>query len=169
MVRGSLTMRHHLVLWIVAGMLLLTGSTYAQQGQEPGAAFAVKVVNYDTELVEGEVKIPVITGLHDAELENILNSRWEKDITSFVDAIRAELWLFKRAEAAGHWPPFHAYTDFKVGYLDERFVSLPMVYCYTGGPMHVLQEAPMWTCLERICIDDLFRLGTISARRLPRK
>ncbi len=165
MVRGSLTMRHHLVLWIAAGMLLLTGSTYAQQGQEPGAAFAVKVVNYDTELVEGEVKIPVITGLHDAELENILNSRWEKDITSFVDAIRADAVAFQEemGEAAGHWLPFHAYTDFKVGYLDERFVSLPMVYyCYTGGAHGMsYQESTNVDLLlgENLALEDLFLPG----------
>ncbi|NLY52201.1 MAG: DUF3298 and DUF4163 domain-containing protein [Firmicutes bacterium] len=165
MKRGWLRLPHYLILlWLIAAMLASAGAL-AQAGPSPGVVITPKMVSWETELLAGEVKIPVITGLSDAELENFLNFQWEREINSFVEGIRAEAEAFHRelGEEANHWLPFQAYVDFKIGYLDERFVSLPVVYyCYTGGAHGMSFQVSNNVDLAagtRLNLEDLFLPG----------
>ncbi|NLA59331.1 MAG: DUF3298 and DUF4163 domain-containing protein [Firmicutes bacterium] len=164
--KGWLGLRVHFALWLRVGCIvasLVQTPTHASLNRK--AAVSAEVVSFETELVAGELKIPVITGLSDAELERTLNAQWEREIKGFVDVIRAEAEAFHKemGEEVRHWLPFQAYVDFKIGYLDERFVSLPIVYySYTGGAHGLsFQESANVDLAEglNLTLEDLFVPG----------
>ncbi len=166
MERGWLRRGHHLILWcLIAGILALAGQLTVQAGPEPEVVITSKAVTYETELLAGEVRVPVIAGLSDSELEGFLNSQWEMEIKEFVEAIGVEAEAFRRelGEESKHWLPFQAYVDFRIGYLDERFVSVPMVYyCYTGGAHGMSFQVSTNIDLAegtRLNLEDLFLPG----------
>ncbi len=137
MTRESLRPVHCVIVrLLIIGVLVAAGGGAAEAEVESGIAITAKVIRYDTELLAGEVKIPVIAGVGDVQLERQLNDRWQREIMSFVEEIRegAETAQEELGEETRHWLPFQVYVDFHVAYLDERFVSLPIAYyCYTGG------------------------------------
>lgn len=136
--RGQLTFNGRKMSILLLSWLLIMTLMGLGKGVQanPGPAVRANTVSYETELVSGDVRIPVITGLEDLDLENYLNKRWNKDITGFVEGVRVEAQAFfeEYGEELSHWLPFEVGVDYRVTYLDEGFVSIPIVYySYTGG------------------------------------
>ncbi|NMB12561.1 MAG: DUF3298 and DUF4163 domain-containing protein [Firmicutes bacterium] len=121
-----------LVCWLLVTVFLgWEGRVHAS-----GLAVSTHALSYETELILGDVKIPVLSGLQDSGLEDRLNDRWNRGITGFVEGVlpQAQAFADEHDEELRHWLPFSVGVDYKVAYLDEGFVSIPIVYySYTGG------------------------------------
>lgn len=140
MANSGLRPRCRRLVLLLFSWLLIVSMVGMVSGAEAQAMLEIsaRVVPYRTEFVSGDVRIPVLMGLGDSVLEERLNSWWEREITGFAEQIAAEGRAFDEelGEELRHWLPFAAAVDFRVGYLDERFLSIPIEYYYFTGGAH---------------------------------
>lgn len=125
---------------LVVSLLLLAALPSAGWGKaiqaRPQLSMDTETIAYETDLIQGEVNIPVLRGLGNPDLQEKLNERWSEETTGFVDEIKDAAQDFSKEfeEELAHWLPFQVGVDYRVAYLDESLVSISTVYYrYTGG------------------------------------
>ena len=97
---------------------------------------STKEIKYADQYIEENIKIPVIEGLSDKNIQDRINLSFEKDALDFKNIIdKQSKDGFEEAKSAGY--PFHtyqAYIEYKVTYNKDNILSIPVTYySYTGG------------------------------------
>jgi hypothetical protein len=95
-----------------------------------------KTIKTSDELIEVNLKIPIIKGLDSLEIEEKLNSIFKKDIMSFKNEI--EEMAKEYADEADKFGiskiPYNAFTDYCISYNKNNILSIYITYYqYTGG------------------------------------
>lgn len=126
------------IMPFLLAMLLITGVSGAYGVLQARSAPEVhgECISYETGLVSVDVRIPVITGCDNSGVEDELNEGWRAKLVGLIDDVtsQAEELFEEYGEEMGHWFPFQAVSDFRVAYLDEGLVSIPILtYSFTGG------------------------------------
>lgn len=95
-----------------------------------------KEVNFKDASIEVQLKIPQITGLGSLEIQEKINSQLQKDALSFKNEIEEMAQEYSEETKKFGFPSisYAAFTDYKVNYNKNSFLSLYVdYYRYTGG------------------------------------
>jgi hypothetical protein len=97
---------------------------------------STKAIKYTDQYIEVDIKIPVIEGLSDKGIQNMINLSFEKDALEFKNIIEKQAKVgFEYAKKQNY--PFNiyqAYIEYKVTYNKNNILSIPVTYySYTGG------------------------------------
>lgn len=138
----------------LAGLLILNGFCYgiprhsvahAKYNVSPiaeGIKASTSVTVTGREIMKNEeslqvdLKIPVILGMNDNKIQEIINNRFEKEIMEFRGCIEKEAKEYAEDAKKYGWAihPYIANTDYKVTYNENNLLSITVTYYqYTGG------------------------------------
>lgn len=97
---------------------------------------STKAIKNADQYIDVDMKIPVIEGLGNKDIQSMLNMSFEKDAVDFKNEIdKQSKEGFEDAKSGNY--PFHtyqAYVEYKVAYNKDNVLSIPITYyMYTGG------------------------------------
>lgn len=123
------------LVWVV--VLAIIGSKGAAQAETPVEVLEEKLC-YETKLVSVDFGMPQIALVGHPELEAQLNDGWREQVAELVEyvTVSAQECADEFGEEVDHWFPFELAGDFKVGYLNDGFLSIPIRYYYFTGGAH---------------------------------
>lgn len=108
----------------------------AQNTLQSTVKFSTKQIKDKQEAYEIDLKIPVLEGVQDAEIQNTINTFLEKDAFAFSQDIQKQGLQFAQDAKKQGWivRPYTASTSYKVTYNQNNLVSITCTYSnYTGG------------------------------------
>lgn len=126
---------------------------------------SIKIIKNADQYIEVDMKIPVIEGLTDKSIQNMLNSSFERDALDFKNEIEKESRNgFEEAKKANY--PFHtyqAYLEYEITYNKDNILSIPLTYySYTGGAhgmTNIVSRNINLKTGKDIAIKDMFKEG----------
>lgn len=134
---GLLTMT---LPWLVASVVLLCAVLPAEQALSSGPSISIAVFREQSDLLETDLEIPSIAGMHNTDLQQSINARLDAEVRSFATEIEEVAVEAKRSldesEPDSMWSPwpFATYTRWDVRFVSASFVSLTcQYYSFLGG------------------------------------
>ncbi|MFZ5644773.1 MAG: DUF3298 and DUF4163 domain-containing protein [Bacillota bacterium] len=131
----------------------------------PSVQVIGKELKDNGEYFEIHLKIPVIDGLEDKDLQAKLNAGFEKAVVDRKEILAKEareLALESKKQGFPFWP-FQLWTDYRVNYNKNGILSLYIeIYEYTGGAHGMTVRIPYNINLKNgkiIALKEIFREG----------
>jgi hypothetical protein len=121
-----------------------------------------KEVKSDSGTMGVDLKIPVLSGLDNNNIQANINTLWEKDALDLRDKMTDEIEAYVKENQQNDWPirPYQLSTTFEETYQTEKMLSLYVdYYQYTGGAHGITDRRPYNINLEdgsRLALKDLF-------------
>lgn len=124
-----------------------------------------KTIKNTNQYMDVNIKIPVINGLSDKSIQNMINTSFEKDALDFKSIIEKQSREgFDYAKKENY--PFNiyqAYVDYKITYDKDNILSIPITYySYTGGAHGMTNIASRNINVKTgkdIALKDIFKEG----------
>ncbi|NTW06096.1 MAG: DUF4163 domain-containing protein, partial [Peptococcaceae bacterium] len=117
----------------------------------------------ESDTISVNLNIPVISGLTDDSIQFGFNSRWEKDAMDLQDRLLVEIEDYVKYNQQNNFPirPFQLFTNYRLGSINEKMLSLFVdYYQYTGGAHGITERRPYNYNLQsgaKLSITDLFQ------------
>lgn len=95
-----------------------------------------KDIKYKNDVIDVNIKIPVVDGVQDKSIQNKINAMLEEDILEFKLDLEetANLALKDSKEYGWEMRPYDAFVDYKVQIIQDNLLSISVIYYqYTGG------------------------------------
>lgn len=133
-------------------------------GSKP-VTVTTKSVQQNTDLINIDLKIPVVSGIKDQKIQNAINGQFEKDALDFREEIESLSVLGEQEAKNAGFPfrKFDATTAFKVAYNKNGLLSIPVEYYqFTGGAHGATEKRPYNYDLKTgrvITLGDIFKKG----------
>lgn len=127
---------------------------------------STKEIKSKDQYIEVNIKIPVIEGMNNKKIQNNINTSFFRDAISFKNKLEKEAILGFEDAKKNNYPfrVYQAYIDYKVTYLDNNIISIPVTYySYTGGAHGMTEMISRNIGLEtgnEIALKNLFKEGT---------
>lgn len=166
-------MKKTLLSSLLMGIFLLSIITVSGCTQEASAGeqvqpvqISTKEVNEQTDILETDLKIPVISGMKDEELQKEVNQEIDQYLMEIETAIKEQAQTFAQEAKEQGWEirPYQVSSDFKLAYNDRGVVSIVLEsYEYTGGAhgMTVLKTFNLdLKDGKELALKDVFNEGT---------
>ncbi len=124
-----------------------------------------KFLRSESDSMSISLSIPVLSGLLDESIQSVINSRWEKDALTLQDKLSAEVEDYIKYNQQNNFPirPYQLFTDYHMGILNKKMLSLFVdYYQYTGGAHGVTERRPYNYNLQsgaKLALTDLFQSG----------
>ncbi len=93
-------------------------------------------VSYQTEEIIVELEIPVLRNMADEGIQELINTMFDEDATSFVEEVRSGYPEYAQDAEEYDFEPhlFSAYTEFEITFNQGGILSIPVTYYqFTGG------------------------------------
>lgn len=149
-------------------LLVLLGAGCGSPGSTPAkeaVTVDTKQVQSQDEVLEVDLKVPVLTGLKDKDVEERINRDLEKKILDFKDGVGqdAQEYAAEMKKNGFEAHPCEAYVSYDVRYNQDDLLSLSLTYYqYTGGA-HGMTEMETLNINtgtgEKLALKDFFKPG----------
>ncbi len=128
-------------------------------------SISTKAIKNNNQYIEVDIKIPVIEGLSDKSIQNMMNLSFKKDALDFKNIIEKEAMEgFEYAKKQNY--PFNiyqAYIEYKVTNNKDNILSIPVTYySYTGGAhgmTNIVSRSINLVTGKDIAFKDMFKEG----------
>lgn len=157
---------------IVFLVVLMISGAFSAKAQLTGVGVSNEVTVSTNEIksanqyIEADIKIPVIEGLKNKAIQDMINSSLERDALDFKNTIEKQARIGFEESKKGNYP-FHVYQafiDYKVTYNKNNILSMPITYySYTGGAHGMTDIVSRNIDLKTekdIALKDMFKEGT---------
>lgn len=126
---------------------------------------STKPIKNADQYIEVDIKIPVIEGLNDKNIQNMINLSFEKDALDFKNIIEKQAKEGFEYSKKENYPfnIYQAYIEYKVTYNNNNILSIPVTYySYTGGAhgmTNIVSRNINLATGKDISLNDIFKNG----------
>lgn len=129
----------------------------------PDITVTTNKMGSSTDIIEIGLKIPVINGMADQNIQETLNSRFADDALTFRDQLAALAAQDSQQMSEEYFRKYGAYTDYEVKYNRNGLLSITIdYYSYTGGAHGMTERVPYNIDMNTgqiLSLEDIFTPG----------